>query len=107
MFSFGTWLLYKLGVIDFRSAIAETQWGAIIGFLAGAAAMAIATIWDTPKPLSALHGLVWGYAVEDEGGLAGEAPGTAVRAPWYKSPLLWGIGALVLCVLFYIYIEIA
>ena len=60
VFSFGTWLLYKLGVIDFRSAIAETQWGAIIGFLAGAAAMAIATIWDTPKPLSALHGLVWG-----------------------------------------------
>ncbi len=64
--------------------------------------MAIATIWDTPKPLSALHGLVWGYAVEDEG----EAAGTAARAPWYKSPLLWGVGALVLCVLFYIYIEI-
>ena len=69
---------------------------------AAPAAMAIATIWDTPKPLSALHGLVWGYAVEDEG----EAPGTAAREPWYKSPLLWGIGALVLCVLFYIYIEV-
>ena len=103
VFSFGTWLLYKQGVIHFRSDIAETQWGAIIGFLAGAAAMAIATIWDTPKPLSALRGLVWGYAVEDEG----EAAGTAARAPWYKSPLLWGIGALILCVLFYIYIEIS
>jgi len=102
VFSFGTWLLYKQGVIHFRSDIAETQWGAIIGFLAGAAAMAIATIWDTPKPLSALRGLVWGYEVEDEG----EAPGTAARAPWYKSPLLWGIGALILCVLFYIYIDV-
>jgi SSS family solute:Na+ symporter len=102
VFSFGTWLLYKQGVIHFRSDIAETQWGAIIGFLAGAAAMVIATIWDQPKPLSALRGLVWGYEVEDEG----EAPGTAARAPWYKSPLLWGIGALILCVLFYIYIEV-
>ena len=37
VFSFGTWLLYKQGVIHFRSDIAETQWGAIIGFLAGAA----------------------------------------------------------------------
>ena len=103
VFSFGTWLLYKQGVIHFRSDIAETQWGAIIGFLAGAAAMAIATIFDTPKPLSALRGLVWGYQVEDEG----EAPGTEARLPWYKSPLLWGIGALVLCVLFYIYVEVA
>jgi SSS family solute:Na+ symporter len=90
-------------VIHFRSDIAETQWGAIIGFLAGAAAMIVATIWDTPKPLSALHGLVWGYAVDDEG----EARGKAGRPPWYKSPLLWGVGALILCVLFYIYIEIA
>jgi SSS family solute:Na+ symporter len=103
VFSFGTWLLYKMGVIHFRSDIAETQWGAIIGFLAGAAAMAIATIFDQPKPLSALRGLVWGYQVQDEG----EAPGTEAREPWYKSPLLWGIGALILCVLFYIYIEIA
>ncbi len=37
VFSFGTWLLYKQGVIHFRSDIAETQWGAIIGFVAGAA----------------------------------------------------------------------
>ena len=75
--------------------------GAIIGFLAGAAAMAIATIWDQPKPLSALRGLVWGYAVVNEG----EAPGTAARLPWYKSPLLWAAGALVLSALFYIYVE--
>ena len=42
-FSFGTWLLYKLGVIHFRSDIAETQWGAIFGFVAGGLAMAIAS----------------------------------------------------------------
>ena len=60
--------------------------------------MAIATIWDTPKPLSALHGLVWGYAVEDEG----EAPGTAARAPWYKSPLLWVGGIMLVLAAFFL-----
>ncbi len=102
-FSFGTWILYKQHVISFRSDLHENQWGAIIGFCAGAVAMAIATIFDKPKPLSELRGLVWGQAIVDEG----EAPGTAARAPWYKSPLVLGIGVLALSVAFYIYIEVA
>src|SRR6266568_4112609 len=98
-FSFGTWVLYKLGVIHFRSDIAETQWGAIFGFAAGGLAMAIATIWSKPKPISELKGLVWGHAERD--------PATVGKKPlWYKSPLLWGIGALVICVLLYVYIEV-
>src|SRR6266705_639891 len=101
-FSFGTWLLYKQHVISFRSDLHENQWGAIIGFVAGAIAMVISTMFSSPKPLSELRGLVWGQAITDEG----EAPGTAARLPWYKSPLLLGIGALALCVLFYIYIEV-
>ena len=28
------------------------------------------------------------------------------KPPRYKSPLLWGIGALVLCALLYMYIEV-
>ena len=102
-FSFGTWLLYKQHVISFRSDLHENQWGAIIGFVAGAIAMVISTMFSSPKPLSELRGLVWGQAITDEG----EAPGTAARLPWYKSPLLLGIGALALCVAFYIYIEVA
>src|SRR6266487_2560341 len=98
-FSFGTWVLYKLGVIDFRSDIAETQWGAIFGFAAEALAMAIASIWSKPKPISELKGLVWGHAERD--------PATVgKRPPRYKSPLLWGIGALVISVLLYVYIEV-
>ena len=88
-------------MIHFRSDIAETQWGAIIGFVAGAAAMAIATIWNKPKPISELQGLVWGHAEQDRRSGRRDS-----RPPWYKSPLLWGIGALVLCVLLYIYIEV-
>jgi hypothetical protein len=61
--------------------------------------MAIATIWSKPKPISELKGLVWGYAERD--------PATAgQRPPRYKSPLLWGIGALVISVLLYVYIEV-
>src|SRR5213075_142880 len=41
--SFVVWLLYKQGVFHFRSDLAETQWGAIIGFCSGFVAMLIAT----------------------------------------------------------------
>jgi SSS family solute:Na+ symporter len=99
VFSFGTWLLYKQGVIHFRSDIAETQWGAIFGFVAGGLAIAIASIWSKPKPISELKGLVWGHAEQDPA-TAGKKP------PWYKSPLLWGIGAIVISVLLYVYIEV-
>jgi len=61
--------------------------------------MANATIWSKPKPISELKGLVWGHAERD--------PATVGKKPlWYKSPLLWGIGALVICVLLYVYIEV-
>src|SRR5205809_466446 len=47
-FSFGTWVLYKTGVLSFRSDLAETQWGAIAGFATGLAAMWIATRFSAP-----------------------------------------------------------
>ena len=43
VFAFGTWVLYKQHVLSFRSDLAETQWGAIVGFVAGLIAMVIAT----------------------------------------------------------------
>ncbi len=95
--AFGTWLLYKLGVLSFRSDLAETQWGAIAGFASGFAAMAIATRFSAPKPLAELKGLVFGLQEKD----VQTAP-----IPWFKSPVLWGIGALILCRLLYIYIAV-
>jgi SSS family solute:Na+ symporter len=96
--AFGTWLLYKVGVLSFRSDLAETQWGAIAGFAAGLAAMWIATRFSEPKPLAELKGLVFGYQEVDVK--------TSVRVPWFKSPVLWGIGALAVCGLLYLYIAV-
>jgi SSS family solute:Na+ symporter len=95
--SFGTWLLYKEHVLSFRSDLAETQWGAIIGFIAGLIAIVIATRFDRPKPLSELNGLVLGLQERDVQ--------TTARVAWFKSPVLLGTGALVLCGLLYLYIQ--
>jgi solute:Na+ symporter, SSS family len=96
--SFGTWVLYKQHVISFRSDLNENQWGAIIGFTGGVLAMVIATRFSPPKPISELRGLVWGHAEPDTQ--------AAAHVPWYKSPLLLGIGVLVLSALLYVYIEL-
>jgi solute:Na+ symporter, SSS family len=96
--AFGTWLLYKAGVLSFRSDLAETQWGAIAGFTTGLVAMLIASRFMAPKPLAELKGLVFGLQEQDVK--------TTGRIPWFKSPVLWGIGALVLCGLLYLYIAV-
>jgi SSS family solute:Na+ symporter len=96
--SFGTWLLYKQGVLSFRSDLAETQWGAIIGFGAGLIAMLIATMFSQPKPISQLNGLVLGLQRQDVQATA--------RVAWYKSPVVIGSGALALCGLLYVYIAL-
>ncbi|HET7243857.1 MAG TPA: sodium:solute symporter family protein [Streptosporangiaceae bacterium] len=96
--AFGTWVLYKLGVLSFRSDLAETQWGAIAGFATGLAAMGIATRFSAPKPLAELKGLVFGLQEQDVQ--------TTASIPWFKSPVVWGIGALVLCGLLYLYIAV-
>jgi len=96
--SFGTWLLYKQGVLSFRSDLAETQWGAMIGFAAGLVAMLIATRLSTPKPLSELKGLVLGLQERDVQ--------SSAQVPWFKSPVLYGTAALALCALLYVYIGV-
>jgi SSS family solute:Na+ symporter len=96
--AFGTWLLYKVGILSFRSDLAETQWGAIAGFATGLAAMWIATRFSEPKPLAELKGLVFGLQEVDVK--------TSARVPWSKSPVVWGIGALALCGLLYLYIAV-
>ena len=98
VFAFGTWVLYKQHVLSFRSDLHETQWGAIVGFVAGLIAMVIATRFDTPKPLAELKGLVLGLQQQDVK--------TTARVPLYKSPVLIGAGALLLCALLYFYIAV-
>jgi solute:Na+ symporter, SSS family len=95
--SFVIWLLYKQGVLSFRSDLAETQWGAIIGFSAGLIAMLIATRFMTPKPIAELKGLVFGMAEHEV-----EMP----HVPWFRSPVVIGMAALVLCALLYVYIAV-
>jgi solute:Na+ symporter, SSS family len=96
--AFTTWVLYHLSVLSFRSDLAETQWGAIIGFSAGLIAMVIVSRFMQPKPLAELKGLVLGLQEQDVK--------TTTRVPLYKSPIVLGIGALVLCGLLYIYIAV-
>ncbi len=96
--AFGTFLLYKQGVLSFRSDLAETQWGAIIGFSAGLAAMLVATRFSTAKPLAELNGLVLGLQQQDVQ--------TTAKIPWFKSPVLYGIAVLALCALLYVYIAV-
>jgi SSS family solute:Na+ symporter len=95
--SFGTWVLYKQGVVSFRSDLAETQWGAILGFGTGLIAMVIATRFGSPKPISQLNGLVFGLQQRDVQASA--------HVAWYKSPVLLGSAALALCALLYVYIA--
>lgn len=96
--SFGTWLLYKQGVVSFRSDLAETQWGAILGFGSGLIAMVIASRFSQPKPIAELNGLVLGMQQRDVQASA--------HVAWYKSPILLGIAALALCALLYVYIAV-
>ena len=96
--AFGTWVLYKQGVVSFRSDLAETQWGAIFGFGAGLIAMVIASRFSPPKPISELNGLVFGMQQRDVQ--------KSAHVAWYKSPILLGIAALALCALLYVYIAV-
>src|SRR3954453_13445975 len=80
--------LYKFDVLSFRSDLHETMWGSIAAFTAGAIAMVLASTRETRKTDEELHGLVYGMEIRD-------ASDTAAR-PWYRSPVVLGIGVLVL-----------
>jgi len=80
--------LYKLDVLKFRSDLHETMWGSIAAFAAGAIAMVLASLRESRKTDEELHGLVYGMEIRD-------ASDTAPR-PWYRSPVILGVGVLVL-----------
>jgi SSS family solute:Na+ symporter len=86
--------LYQQGALNFRSDLQETMWGSIAAFAAGAATMIFASLLEKPKTAEELHGLVYGMAIKD-------ASETSTVA-WYRSPVVLGIGALVLCAALYV-----
>jgi len=86
--------LYKTDVLQFRSDLHETMWGSIAAFAAGAVAMVLASMREQRKTDEELHGLVYGMEIRDASDIA--------RHAWYRSPVVLGIGVLVLNVGLYI-----
>jgi SSS family solute:Na+ symporter len=95
--SISVYLLYKGGMLGFRSDLHESLWGAIVAFAAGALAMAIASSREPRKSDDELRGLVKGLEVRD--------PSDAGRPPWYKSPLVLGLLVLVMAVSLYLVVA--
>jgi solute:Na+ symporter, SSS family len=94
----GTYVLYKAGVLNFGSDLAEAFWAAIIAFCLDAVVSVGVTFVTEPKPVEELEGLVYGMAAEEE------RPTRADRG-WYRSPKLLAfavVGLTVLASLFFI-----
>src|SRR5919108_848804 len=84
-----TWIGYKAGWFSFGSDLDESMWGAGLAFVADPIVTIIVTLVTTPKPVSELHGLVYGMANIDEF----EA---RRRHEWWESPKLLGFTVLAL-----------
>jgi solute:Na+ symporter, SSS family len=91
------YVLYKAGVLDLGTDLNASFWGAGAAFVVDAIVSVVVTLNTTPKPESELRGLVWGLTdttLRDDA-LAGDAA-------WYRSPVVLGVGAVVLAALFYL-----
>ena len=88
------YVLYQTDVIPFRSDLHETMWGSIFAFIAGAIAMVLASLREPRKTDAELHGLVYGMEIRD----ASET----ITYRWYRSPIVLGVGVLVVVAALYI-----
>jgi len=95
--SVGTYVLYSVHVMPFRSALQETFYGSIFGFVAGAIAAVIASRFEPRKSDQELHGLVHGLEIRD----MDEGP-----QPWFRRPLPMGIGVVAIGALLYVGLEL-
>jgi solute:Na+ symporter, SSS family len=93
------YILYKTNVLTFRSDLHETMWGSIAAFVVGALAAVIASSREPRKTDAELHGLVYGMEIRDAS--------DAVAYPWYRSPVVLGLGVLLFVVLLYVLVAIA
>jgi len=96
--SLATWILHKTGVVAFGSDLAESFWGAGIGFAVDVVVSAMVTLVTAPKPVEELQGLVYGMAN------TADAVSAEDRV-WWRSPRLMAAVALglsaVLTIVFY------
>jgi SSS family solute:Na+ symporter len=92
-----TYVLYNRGVIPFRSPLAETFYGSIFAFVAGAVAMVVASRFEPRKPDEDLQGLVYGLEIRE----TTEAPHA-----WFRRPLPMGSAVVVLSALLYVGLEL-
>ncbi|MEV0615770.1 sodium:solute symporter family protein [Nonomuraea sp. NPDC050404] len=94
--AFVCYISYKMGVLDFGTELNASFWGAGVAFAVDVIVSVVVTLVTTAKPVEELRGLVYGLSdvnLEDDA-LAGDSR-------WYRSPLLLGVGALVLAALAY------
>jgi SSS family solute:Na+ symporter len=87
----GTYVLYKAGVLNFGSDLAEAFWAAIVAFCLDAVVSVAVTFVTEPKPVEELDGLVYGMAAKEE------RLSRADRV-WYRSPRLLAFAVLGLTV---------
>jgi SSS family solute:Na+ symporter len=92
-----SYVLYKAGVLNFGTDLNASFWGAGIAFAVDVVVSVVVTFLTTPKPEAELAGLVRGIKSADlvDDSIAGDKA-------WYRSPVLLGVGALVLCVVLYL-----
>ncbi|QYC40365.1 Sodium/glucose cotransporter [Nonomuraea coxensis DSM 45129] len=94
--AFASYVLYKAGVIDFGTELNAGFWGAGIAFVVDVLVSVVVTLVTTRKPEEELRGLAWGLSAVD---LEDDAPAGDRR--WYRSPVVLGVGAVVLAAAMY------
>jgi solute:Na+ symporter, SSS family len=95
--AFASYILFKMGVLDFGTELNATFWGAGTAFVVDAIVSIVVTLVTTPKPESELRGLVYGLS---DASIADDA--LKGDTAWYRSPIVLGAGAVMLGALLYI-----
>jgi SSS family solute:Na+ symporter len=90
--------LYKADVLTFRSDLHETMWGSIVAFVAGAVAMVVSSLREPRRTDEELRGLVYGMEIHDAS--------DAIAYPWHRSPVVLGVGVLLLCAALYVLVAL-
>ncbi|HWF73850.1 MAG TPA: sodium:solute symporter family protein [Solirubrobacteraceae bacterium] len=88
-----THLLGSNQVVNLGSKIASTWYEAIFAFAADAVVLILVSLVTKPKPEEELRGLVWGLKRPEQ-----ESDSVVGDEAWYRSPLILGVGALVLSI---------
>ncbi|MFI7700683.1 sodium:solute symporter family protein [Nonomuraea sp. NPDC049480] len=94
--AFASYFSYKAGYVNFGTELNASFWGAGLAFAVDVVVSVVVTLFTTQKREEELRGLVYGLSdvdLEDDA-LAGDAK-------WYRSPMLLGVGALILAVALY------